>query len=69
MSQAWCEKNRHAEWSDTNAAILAPPSMPTTVRGGCAREQSGGQQHQQSERSIRGETQPETAGNANATSG
>lgn len=32
MSQAWAEKNRHAEWNDNSAAIPAPASMPTTVR-------------------------------------
>ncbi|HET9565980.1 MAG TPA: hypothetical protein VFP27_16100 [Mycobacterium sp.] len=31
-SQAWWEKNRHAEWNDTAAAMPAPASIPTTVR-------------------------------------
>jgi hypothetical protein len=32
VSQAYCEKNRHAEWNDTSAARPAPASIPTTVR-------------------------------------
>ena len=31
-SQAWWEKNRHAEWNDTAAVRPAPASIPTTVR-------------------------------------